>query len=202
MGRASIQIVHFFTMVISRRKYQWYTVSQLLFEQNIWQAWSQVFLPTKLSILLKEIFFVSLKSIKITSKIQIYEVCDVGHVTYSFINMLFTSTWIFDDKLCPQILSVGTTANSPLNNGIFVLQTNQIVWLHETICICICIYLINRYHQKESLNSDGQQFHKYQRNKKSPLSSDHWTQKKSMTLWEIQVLAWDRHKNVTGLNLQ
>ena len=29
----------------------------------------------------------------------------VGHVTYSFINM------IFDDKLRPQIVSVGTTAN-------------------------------------------------------------------------------------------
>ena len=39
----------------------------------------------------------------------------VGHVTYSFINMLFISTWIFDDKLRPQILSVGTTANSILS---------------------------------------------------------------------------------------
>ena len=38
----------------------------------------------------------------------------VGHVTYSFINMLFISTGIFDDKLCPQILSVGTTVISPL----------------------------------------------------------------------------------------
>ena len=38
----------------------------------------------------------------------------VGDVTYSFINMLFISTGIFDDKLCQQILSVGTTANSPL----------------------------------------------------------------------------------------
>ena len=38
----------------------------------------------------------------------------VGHVTYSFINMLFISTDVFDDKLRPHILSVGTTANSPL----------------------------------------------------------------------------------------
>jgi hypothetical protein len=40
----------------------------------------------------------------------------VGHVTYSFIiiNMLFISTGIFDDKLCPQILLVGTTANATL----------------------------------------------------------------------------------------
>ena len=40
----------------------------------------------------------------------------VGHVTYSFINMLFISTGIFYDKLCPQILSVGTTANAALND--------------------------------------------------------------------------------------
>jgi hypothetical protein len=38
----------------------------------------------------------------------------VGHVTYSFINIPFISTGIFDDKLRPQILSLGTTANSPL----------------------------------------------------------------------------------------
>jgi hypothetical protein len=49
---------------ISRRKNQWYIVSQLLLEQNILQAWSQVFLPTKLSVLLKIIFFISLKSTK------------------------------------------------------------------------------------------------------------------------------------------
>ena len=38
----------------------------------------------------------------------------IGHVTYSFINMLFISTGIFYDKLCPQILSVDTTANAAL----------------------------------------------------------------------------------------
>jgi hypothetical protein len=42
------------------------------------------------------------------------EVCDLNHVTYSFINMLFISMEIIDDKLRPQILSVGITANSPL----------------------------------------------------------------------------------------
>jgi hypothetical protein len=41
----------------------------------------------------------------------------VGHVTYSFINMLFISTAMFDDKLRPQIVSVGTTANSPLKHS-------------------------------------------------------------------------------------
>jgi hypothetical protein len=48
----------------------------------------------------------------------ISEVCDlghVGHVTYSFINMLFISTGIFDVKLRPQIVSVGSTENSPLS---------------------------------------------------------------------------------------
>ena len=37
-------------------------------------------------------------------------------VIYCFIKMLFKSTGIFHDKLRPQILSAGTTANSPLNN--------------------------------------------------------------------------------------
>ena len=32
--------------------------------------------------------------------------------------MLFISTEIFYDKLRPQILSVGTTANSPLNESV------------------------------------------------------------------------------------
>ena len=53
----------------------------------------------------------------------------VGHVTYSFKNMLFISTGIFDDKLRPQILPEGTTANSPLtqeNRGIHYL-------LHEAM---------------------------------------------------------------------
>jgi hypothetical protein len=35
------------------RKNQWHIVSQLLLEQNVWQAWLLVFLPTKLSVLLK-----------------------------------------------------------------------------------------------------------------------------------------------------
>jgi hypothetical protein len=38
----------------------------------------------------------------------------VGHVSYSFINMLFISTGNSDDKLRPQIVSVGTTANASL----------------------------------------------------------------------------------------
>jgi hypothetical protein len=43
----------------------------------------------------------------------------VDHLEYSFINMLFISTGIFDDKLHPQILSVGTTANAALISFIY-----------------------------------------------------------------------------------
>ena len=46
----------------------------------------------------------------------------VGHVTCSVINMLFISTGIFDDKLRPQILSVGTTANSPLTGQSYARE--------------------------------------------------------------------------------
>ena len=45
----------------------------------------------------------------------------VGHVTYSFINMLFISMgdvclWFYD-QLRPQIVSVGTTANAPVRRS-------------------------------------------------------------------------------------
>jgi len=45
------------------------------------------------------------------------------------------------------------------------------------------------------------QFHQYQQNEQSPLFFAGLTQKKKqhMTL-EIQILAWDRYKHVTGLN--
>ena len=59
----------------------------------------------------------------------------VGHVTYSFINMLFISTGIFDDKLCPQILLVGPSANSPLTNKLLSILNNYFcpkgVWLRQ-----------------------------------------------------------------------
>jgi hypothetical protein len=55
-------------------KNQWYIVSQLLLEQNIWQAWSLVFISTKLLVLLKIIFFINLNTTEITSKIQISEI--------------------------------------------------------------------------------------------------------------------------------
>ena len=122
----TFRLLIFFIMVISRRKNKWNIVSHLLLEQHIWQAWLLVFLPTKLSVLFKK------KLILHQSKIYknhfensnfwgMWSLCYVGHVTYSFINMLFISTGIFDDKLRPQILSVGTTANSPLK-GISIYQ--------------------------------------------------------------------------------
>ena len=87
------------TTVISRRKNQWYIVSQLLLEQNIWQAWSLVFFHTKLSVLLKIIFFHQSKNYKNQFKNSnfcgMWPLGHVGHVTYSFINMLFVSMEIF-----------------------------------------------------------------------------------------------------------
>ena len=51
---------------------------------------------------------------------------------------------------------------------------------------------------KESLKSDGQQFHQYEH---PPLTSNHWTQNRKWCVQlEIQVLAWDKHKYVAGLN--
>jgi hypothetical protein len=55
----------------------------------------------------------------------------VGHVTYSFINMLFMSTGIFDDKLGPQILWVGTTTNSPLRRVWRYQRGNQNPYVEE-----------------------------------------------------------------------
>ena len=69
---------------------------------------------------------------------SIWPLSHVGHVTYSFINMLFISTGIFDDKLCPQILSVGTTANSPLSNyisNVHQLGLQNVIWA-DKILIC------------------------------------------------------------------
>jgi hypothetical protein len=56
----------------------------------------------------------------------------IGHVTYRFINMLFISTEIFDDKLHPQILLVGPTANSALSNKMQIFIDN-----------CPMIFLLN-----------------------------------------------------------
>jgi hypothetical protein len=51
--------------------------------------------------------------------------------------------------------------------------------------------------KRKLIYSDGQQ---YQKNKQSPLTSNHWAQKRpgDMAL-EIQVLTWDRHKIMAEL---
>jgi hypothetical protein len=87
-------------------KNQWYTVSQLLLEQNIWQTWLLVFLPPKLSVVLKINILHQSKNYKNHFENSnfwgMWPLGHVGHVTFSFINMLFVSTGIFVDKLRPQ----------------------------------------------------------------------------------------------------
>ena len=89
VGGANIQIVHFLTTVISRRKYQWYTVSQLLLEHIIWQAWLLVFLPPKLSVVLNINILYQSKNYKNPFENWnfwgMWPLGHVGHVTYSFI---------------------------------------------------------------------------------------------------------------------
>jgi hypothetical protein len=63
----------------------------------------------------------------------------IGHVTYSFINILFISTGIFDDKLRPHIWSVGITANTPLTATEYLYHKwPRICWyeqyIYETVC--------------------------------------------------------------------
>jgi hypothetical protein len=57
----------------------------------------------------------------------------VGHVAYSFIHMLFISTWNFDDKLCPQIVSVGTTTNAALRMMTQIsVHSLSLVWWKQS----------------------------------------------------------------------
>jgi len=54
------------------------------------------------------------------------------------------------------------------------------------------------YHEKKV---DCQQFHRYHKtNELSPLTSNNYTKRPQHMALEIQVLAWDRLKNVVGLN--
>jgi hypothetical protein len=100
--------------VISRRKNQWYIVSQLLLEQNIWHAWSLVFLPTKLSVLLKMIFFISLFTFLRYDTFGSRWSCDIQFHKYAVHFNRDFCWWIYD-KLRPQILSVGTITNAHLS---------------------------------------------------------------------------------------
>ena len=57
---------------------------------------------------------------------------------------------------------------------------------------------------KESLNRDGDQFHRYQQNEHSSFTIAELTEhnNKQTTTYhvETQVLNWERHKYVVGLN--
>jgi hypothetical protein len=70
----------------------------------------------------------------------------VGHITYSFINMLFISTGNFDDKRRPQIVSVGTTTNSVLRMMTQInVHSLSLVWWkqsrHDVINWSIILHL-------------------------------------------------------------
>jgi hypothetical protein len=77
VGGANIQIVHFFTTVISRRKKSMIHNFTVTFGAKYLTGMVTSFPPYETFSLIKEIFFVSLKSTKITLKIQISEVCDL-----------------------------------------------------------------------------------------------------------------------------
>ena len=88
LGGANLQILHYLATVISRRKNQWYTVSQLLLEHIIWQAWLLVFLPPKLSVVLNINILHQSKNYKNPFENSnfwgMWPLGHVGHVTCSF----------------------------------------------------------------------------------------------------------------------
>jgi len=61
----------------------------------------------------------------------------------------------------------------PANDFINFLSLNKMGWW-----MTFMFYMYMKL-WKESLNSDVQQFHQYQQNKQSPLTSNHWTQKET-----------------------
>ena len=62
--------------------------------------------------------------------------------------------------------------------------------------------LDNLWFMKKCLNSDGQPFHKYQRNEESPEISNCLTQKRPHISLQIQVIPSDMIKKVAGFNSQ
>ena len=76
VGGANIQIVQFFTTVISRRKKSMMHSFTVTFGAKYLTGMVTSVPPYETFSLFKIIFIVSLKSTKTTSKIQISEVCD------------------------------------------------------------------------------------------------------------------------------
>ena len=108
-----------------------------------------MFLSTKLSVLLKMIFFICLKTTKITSKIQISEVCSIQFHKYAvqrgFLLIILLITQYADDRLRPQILSVGTTANA-------ALMSSSKYFMHTQMSICS---IILQNYIKKNISSAG-----------------------------------------------
>jgi hypothetical protein len=75
--------------------------------------------PSKIFSLIKNNILQKLQKSFRKFKFLRYVTFHIGHVTCNFINILFISTGIFDDKLRPQILLVGTTAYPPLSQLYF-----------------------------------------------------------------------------------
>ena len=100
------------TTVISRRKFQWYIASVTFGAQYLTGMVTSV-LPYDTFSLIKKTNSHQAKNYKNHLENSnfwgMWPVGHIGHVTYSFINVLFISTGWSDDKLQPQILSVGTT---------------------------------------------------------------------------------------------
>jgi hypothetical protein len=80
------------------------------------------------------IFFICLKTTKITSKIQISEVCSIQFHKYAvqrgFLLIILLITQYADDRLRPQILSVGTTANAALMSSSKYFMHIQMILQH------------------------------------------------------------------------
>ena len=116
----TIRLFIILTTVISRRKNQWYIVSVTFGAKYLTGMVTSVPPYETFSLIKNNILHQSKKyknHFENSNFWGMWTLGHVGHVTYSFINMLFISTDVFDDKLRPQILSVGTTANSPLRGA-------------------------------------------------------------------------------------
>ena len=72
--------------------------------------------------------------------------------------------------------------SAPIMTAIHLFYAHPYVWL----------YLL-----KEKLNSE---FHQYQQNKQSPLTSNNWTKIPRQITLEVNILEWDRHTNMLGWN--
>ena len=128
MGRANIQIVHYFD-------YGYFEEEKSIIH-SFTVTFGEKYLTGMVTIVpLYENFRFIKKNILRQSKIYknhfensnfwgtgMWPLGHVGHVTYSLINMLSISTGISDDNLCPQMLSVGHYHKCPFNGNTILLD--------------------------------------------------------------------------------